>query len=540
MQFDLPKEKTSIIKVIGVGGGGSNAVNYMFQQGIQGVNFVVCNTDAQALELSPVPNKIQLGPDLTEGRGAGSKPDIGREAMEESLPDIEKVLEVNTKMVFITAGMGGGTGTGGAPVLAKKCREMGILTVGIVTLPFAIEGKMRKGHASKGIEELRNNVDTLIVISNDKLKTIFGKMKVSEAFSRADDILATAAKGIAEIITVPGYINVDFEDVRTVMMDSGVAIMGSASAEGEHRALKAVEEALSSPLLNDNDISGAAHILLNITSGTEEVEMDELTEIFDYVQEQAGEGTDLIWGNCTDESLGDKLSVTIIATGFESNQSEKREARKNQTKIVYDLNNDITDGGKSGEAASTPTKSQEEDEMTPFIKEEENTPSAQQEDEAPDIDEDRWQQTFVFNQEEDDEVENEPKTVRRYSLEDDHLEDEGEEVHADSVSDDNSAMQQSNRHQSNEHSGHTAQTPSQMASRKAVLSSFNSLKRKKDLQQLEAEPAYMRRKVQLDDTPHSSDNNLSRLSLNEREEDDGETKRYELRDNNSFLHDSVD
>ena len=330
MQFDLPKEKSSIIKVIGVGGGGSNAVNFMYKQGIQGVNFVVCNTDHQALELSPVPNKIQLGPHLTEGRGAGSLPDIGRQATEESIEDIQSILQVNTKMVFITAGMGGGTGTGGAPVVAKIAKDMGILTVGIVTEPFTFEGRRRKTQAESGIQELKDAVDTLIVISNDKLRKMFGNLSLTKAFGEADNILSTAAKGIAEIITVPGYINVDFEDVKTVMTNSGVAIMGSAAAEGEHRALKAVEAALSSPLLSDNDIQGAKHILLNITSGEEEVLMDEIAEITDFVQEEAGHGTDIIWGNCIDESLGNKLCVTVIATGFESDQQKKREQAEKQ------------------------------------------------------------------------------------------------------------------------------------------------------------------------------------------------------------------
>lgn len=316
-EFDIPKEKKSIIKVIGVGGGGSNAVSHMFRQGIVGVDFAICNTDNQSIESSPVPTKIQLGPLLTEGRGAGSKPSVGKQACIESIEDVRQFLEDTTKMLFITAGMGGGTGTGAAPIIAQTARELGILTVGIVTVPFTFEGRKRESQAAEGLEEMKKNVDALIVVSNDKLREIHGNLVLSEAFSKADNILTTAAKGIAEIITVPGYVNVDFEDVNTVMRESGVAIMGTATAEGEERAKNAVEEALSSPLLEENDIRGARHILLNITSGTREVTMDEIFEITNYVQEEAGYGTDLIWGNCTDEGLKDRLCVTVIATGFE-------------------------------------------------------------------------------------------------------------------------------------------------------------------------------------------------------------------------------
>lgn len=328
MQFDLPQHEPSIIKVLGVGGGGSNAVNNMIQQGIIGVDFAVCNTDKQALEVSPVPVKIKLGPDLTEGMGAGSKPEVGRQACIESLDDIKSFLAENTKMLFITAGMGGGTGTGAAPVIAKTSKEMGILTVAIVTLPFTFEGRRRSTQGHSGLEELRKNVDTLIVISNDKLRSIHGNMGVKEAFLQADNILTTAAKGIAEIITVAGYVNVDFEDVNTVMRDSGVAIMGSSEVSGDDRALKAVDAALNSPLLEDDDIKGAKHILINITSGAKEVTMDEIFEITDYVQGEAGYGTDLIWGNCYDEELGDKISVTIIATGFEDNKLKGKDGEK--------------------------------------------------------------------------------------------------------------------------------------------------------------------------------------------------------------------
>lgn len=339
MLFDIPKEEKSIIKVLGVGGGGSNAVSYMYKQGITGVDFAICNTDNQAMETSCVPVKIRLGPELTGGRGAGSRPQMGKQACIESIDDIRNFVLDNTKMLFVTAGMGGGTGTGAAPIIAKAAREADILTVGIVTLPFTFEGSRRKRQALEGLEEMKNNVDALIVISNDKLRDIHGDLRLSDAFSRADNILTTAARGIAEIITMPGYVNVDFEDVNTVMRDSGVAIMGTASFEGENRARRAVQAALNSPLLEDNDIRGAQHILLNISSGRVEVTMDEIFEITEYVQAEAGYGTDLIWGNCIDEALGEKLSVTIIATGFEQNllRNDKTETQKIMVGIDEDM-----------------------------------------------------------------------------------------------------------------------------------------------------------------------------------------------------------
>jgi cell division protein FtsZ len=319
IHFDLPKEQSSIIKVIGVGGGGSNAVNHMFSQNIEGVNFIICNTDAQAIALSRVPNKIQLGPHLTQGLGAGANPAIGRQATEESLEEIKRILEVNTKMAFITAGMGGGTGTGGAPIIAKICKDLNILTVGIVTTPFAYEGKKRIAQAEEGIMLLKNHVDTLLVISNDKLRHQFGNLKMKEAFGKADNVLATAAKCITDVINSTGQINVDFADVCTVMSNGGVAILGSASAEGENRAHVAIENALASPLLNDNDIRGAKWILININSaeGEHEFTMDEVEVIQNYLLEHAGEDTDVILGLGYDNTLGSEIGITLIATGFE-------------------------------------------------------------------------------------------------------------------------------------------------------------------------------------------------------------------------------
>ncbi|MDI3526181.1 MAG: cell division protein FtsZ [Tenuifilum sp.] len=316
INFDLPVVNESIIKVIGVGGGGGNAVNYMHNMGIKDVDFVLCNTDAQALINSPVEMKIQLGATLTEGRGAGNKPEIGKQAAIESLSQIVDLLQKNTKMVFITAGMGGGTGTGAAPIIAKAAKELGILTVAIVTIPFRTEGRKRMTQAIEGIKNISQFVDSLLVINNEKLLEVYGNLKLTEAFAKADDVLATAAKGIAEIITVHGYINVDFADVETVMYNSGVALMGSGRANGDNRALEAVKEALESPLLNNNDISGARNILLNITYGQDEITMEEVGVIIDYVQHAAGDDADLIWGNGCDPSLGEDLKVTVIATGF--------------------------------------------------------------------------------------------------------------------------------------------------------------------------------------------------------------------------------
>lgn len=318
LEFDLPKENNSIIKVIGVGGGGSNAVNHMFNQGIAGVDFIVCNTDRQALDISPVPYKIQLGPTLTEGRGAGMIPEIGMNAAMENIEEIRELLSKNTKMVFVTAGLGGGTGTGAAPVIAQAARDLGILTVGIVTVPFNFEGRKRRQQAEDGLNKMRENVDTLLIINNERLRDFGKDMSLSQAFGHADNILTVAAKGIAEVISVTGIINVDFNDVNTVLRNSGRAIMGSAIGEGENRALDAVQNALVSPLLNDNDISGAKYVLLNITYGNEEVMMDEITEITDYIQDAAGATADVIWGHGYDGTLGDKLNITLIATGFSS------------------------------------------------------------------------------------------------------------------------------------------------------------------------------------------------------------------------------
>lgn len=356
IHFDLPTEKSSILKVIGVGGGGSNAVNYMFNQQIEGVNFVICNTDAQALAASGIPNRVQLGPHLTQGLGAGANPEIGRQATEESLEEIRKILEVNTKMAFITAGMGGGTGTGGAPIIAKICKDLGILTVGIVTTPFAYEGKKRLQQAEEGIRQLRQQVDTLLVISNDKLRHQFGNLKMREAFEKADNVLATAARCITDVINSTGQINVDFADVCTVMRSGGRAILGHAEVAGTHRAQLAIEEALNSPLLNDNEIKGAKWILININSSRGEYEftMDEVEVIQQYLLTRAGENTDVILGMGYDDLLGDKLGITLIATGFEHKDTTSitpfKKAAPEEEKIIMVLGEQL-----APPAASTAT-----------------------------------------------------------------------------------------------------------------------------------------------------------------------------------------
>ena len=476
MVFNFKQEEPSIIKVIGVGGGGSNAVTHMYKQGIVGVDFAICNTDSQAMDLSPVPTKIALGPLVSAGLGAGSQPQRGKQACLESIEDVKNYLGTSTKMLFITAGMGGGTGTGAAPIIAKTAQEMGILTVAIVTLPFTFEGRKRTMQGFEGLDELKKNVDTIIIISNDKLRQIFGNLSVSGAFAQADNILTTAAKGIAEIITVPGYVNVDFEDVNTVMRGSGVAIMGIGIADGDNRAKKSVDSALSSPLLEETNITGAKHILVNITSGTKEVTMDEIFAITEFVQEEAGDGANLIWGNCYDETLGDKLSVTVIATGFESRtQNNHKEA---DTKIVLTLDDepirkdakrhdffgfgfDDTEGGNSLELDSSrfskprPTYNQPHE---PFVK-----------NDNPVSDDERRRRLAV-------------ETQRREKL----------------------------------------------------RTNVNSMKlnNPQTIIEMENEPAYMRRGVRLDSVQHSSEKPVSQWSIDENNELNTS--------GNSFLHDNVD
>ena len=495
INFDLPKEQSSIIKVVGVGGGGSNAVNYMYEQGIVGVNFVICNTDAQALEISPVPNRIQLGPEITQGLGAGSNPDLGRAASEESMEDIKDILSKNTKMVFVTAGMGGGTGTGGAPVIAQIAKEMGILTVGIVTTPFSFEGRRKLKQADEGIKRLKEGVDTILIISNDKIREMYGNLTRSDAFANADNILATAAKSISEIITVPGEINVDFADVEYVMKDSGVAIMGSAVAEGDDRAIRAVQNALNSPLLNDNDIRGAKNILINITSGTKQVLIDEITEINDYVQAAAGNESDIIFGTCDDEAVGDKLSVTVIATGFTKPNTSSSSA---PGKIVRTL--DDTSKPEVAPAKET-TKKEIEPELTRPAFEE----PVQQEDD-PSL------QIELKYKEQDKPNEEQFSFYVSSKSNQQNFEEERQKEHMDR----------------------------QMAERKRVLKDLSyKWNNTSAMSELENEPAYKRRNIQLEQVPHSTDNNISRFTLNDGSTDPNDS-RPEFRKNNSFLNDNVD
>jgi cell division protein FtsZ len=496
MEFESYKEN-SIIKVIGVGGGGSNAVNHMYRQGIKGVEFVVCNTDWQALEASPVQTKIQLGPSLTEGRGAGSIPEVGRNAAIETIDDVKKILLENTKMVFITAGMGGGTGTGAAPIIAQAAKELGVLTVGIVTVPFLFEGKKRKLQADHGIEELKKNVDTLLIICNDKLREMYGNLKLGDAFGHADDILTTAAKGIAEIITVTGYINVDFEDVKTVMTNSGVAIMGSAVASGENRATRAVESALASPLLNDNNIKGARYILMNIASGTSEVTMDEIGAITDYIQDEAGLTADIIWGNCLDESLGDNVSVTLIATGFKTKEEQGIEAARN-TKIVYSMDKD----------------------------------EKKMETKAPQFRQEKVQENIeptLIRKDEPEPIENEIERTFEFTIE-----SSGESTE----SSEEVPVSEEKTFYNLEEQPPTDIVDEQLRKSRERISKLKALSYRlgsTNIADLEKEPAYMRKNVKLDNVTPSNETDMSRFTLSNDEE-----KKTELRQNNSFLHDNVD
>lgn len=510
IKFNAPKNSSSIIKVMGIGGGGSNAVNHMYNQGIQGVDFIVCNTDSQALDMSPVPTKIQLGPSLTEGRGAGSLPHVGKNAAIENLEDIKALLETNTKMIFITAGMGGGTGTGGAPVIAEAARQMGILTVGIVTLPFSFEGRKRRLQADEGINELRKNVDTLLIISNDKLREEYGNLKLTEAFSKADDILTTAAKGIAEIITVAGNINVDFNDVETVMKDSGVAIMGRGVAEGENRAINAVEEALISPLLNDNKIKGASNILLYIAYGEEEISMDEVAEITDYIQQEAGSTAEVIWGHGNDSSLGNKISVTIIATGFKPSEdlgfnTGNGEAIK---KKYVSLDDDVSNLSVRQTIFANPINAEIHpitytlDEAQPSI---DSTP--------------KFRVDSIIHQTQESQEYSWIKKDERKPVEDFVLRIEDTFTPETSVETNN---EKDFKRKANE--------------RIAKLKGLgNVLKNPAELEKIEKEPAFRRRNIALSENIPSSESEVSRYTLSEDEE-----KKINIRINNSFLHDNVD
>ncbi len=532
------KELPNIIKVVGVGGGGGNAVNYMFKQGIKGVDFVVCNTDAQALHNSPIPVKVKLG---NRKLGAGSKPEVGRQAAIDSLEDIKEALSGETEMLFITAGMGGGTGTGAAPIIAQAAKEMGVLTVGIVTIPFEWEGQKRLNLAESGIDELKKHVDTLIVISNNKLREVYGNLSLTQAFSKADDILKTAAKGIAELITVPGYVNVDFEDVKTVMTESesGKAIMSSAQAEGEDRAVRAVNEALNSPLLDDNDIAGASDILLHIITGEKELMMDEVEEITTHIQTQAGNGANLIWGNGSDNNLGEALSVTIIATGFDK---KRRLELHNQPKKVistlgdvpepvYDsivdndepVENEIAEDKVESDVLEGPTLIRKEEETVAEMEVELNI-----EEEKPD--------DIVFAPPTEDAipaVENE--TVVHKLFGDETNENETSAPNEDTlITDRKQDVIPVNETVKIQEEKNPDTEVKQAATRRNKLQGLSSFG-KEDFSKMEKVPAYQRRNVALDDSVPSSEETVSRYTLGS-----DENNNPVLNKGNSFLHDNVD
>ena len=489
MNFDLPVERSSIIKVLGIGGGGNNAVNHMFEKGIRDVNFIVCNTDHQALAKSPVPVKVQIGESLTEGMGAGSQPEKGRKAALENIEEVMNALAGNTRMVFITTGMGGGTGTGAIPVIAKACREAGLLTIAVVTIPFKSEGKVRIRYAIDGITELKDHVDSLLVINNEKLREIYGNQGVSSAFSKADDVLTTAVKGIAEIITVTGYINVDFADVETVMKDSGVAIMGMGTAAGENRAIRAIENALASPLLNSNDITGAKSILINISSGTGEHEltMDELGEITDYMYDAASDDALIIRGLSQDETLGENISVTVIATGFEANSIFTPYKHK-KPKTVEILNN-------SGIVPPRPIP-------------------------------ERHEESFSVHEK-----------VKKSIISDFEEESQGTIDFGHAGSDEISIMKERNNENDNDDQEKHEETLRKVKHMQNILKKegLSNKTMKENIDTFEDVPAYIMRNMSLASQDKASDSKLSKFTLTS-DDEDGPV----LRENNAYLNDNVD
>ncbi|MDB0058160.1 cell division protein FtsZ [Salibacteraceae bacterium] len=616
MKFNLPKEQHSIIKVIGIGGGGSNAVNHMYRQGIKDVDFMVCNTDQQALDISPVPAKIQLGASLTSGLGAGSRSEVGENAAIESIDEIKEILGAHTKMVFITAGMGGGTGTGAAPIIAQAAKEMGILTVGIVTMPFSFEGKKRKRRADEGIANLRNCVDTILIINNDKLREMFGNLTLDNAFEQADNVLTTAARGIAEAITTTGKINVDFNDVKTVMTGSGVAIMGSATAKGENRASVAVQNAVASPLLNDNDITGASNILLNITYGKDQILFDEITEITDYIEEEAGDEAEVIWGHGMDDRLeDDEISITIIATSFIDRPHVSQEIKREPKPMVKSLDDDvITELTAPIPGSERPKKSSQVILFTPEKKTEENTvesksetsekitfeakdePVSNEAQERPlaiaktvyEMDEQSSTEELVSEDSTDEitsEVVEEKNTdsieasnnskveeaietpvaeeeIIRYNLEDDAFLAEDENAYSNpseevkeieeefdlnpklKSSEDKTVATTIQIEDKKEEAPQPEANPEERQKlaqeRMARLRNLSmQLKTPSGISSLEGQPAFKRRSIELDDVAASDVSQVSRLSINETEDENGE-KKTEIKSNNSFLHDNVD
>ncbi len=504
-KFDIQDSHKSIIKVIGVGGGGSNAVNYMYRQGIRDVEFLVCNTDSQHLKVCEVPNKIQIGINLTKGLGAGARPDKGREAALENKEDIRAILSDTTKMVFITAGMGGGTGTGAAPVVAKIARELDILTIGIVTLPFRWEGSGKKGQASNGIAEMKECCDTVIIINNDKLQELYGKLQIKESFDKANDVLLTAAKSIAEVITVQSEINVDFADVERVMKNSGAAVMGSAMASGEGRALKAIEQALYSPLIDGGNVFGAKNMLLSIAYGDDaDFTMDELTDITDYITEKVGDQADVIPGIGGDSSLGDAIRVTIIATGFETTPAQEMKDSKKVIDLesskqitMFDIQapvakkNEIIYSFEKPERPQEPASNNDQEEKIIFELKEEHPSS------------------FL-----DTGKKETPVDSREYVF----------EIKNETTTETNSiTLSEENRQK-------LAEKSEERIKRLSNLTNSQNLDPEEFKQKLEV-PAYLRKKVDLPEQPHSSEKSISRFSLNEDND---------LLGNNKFLHDNVD
>lgn len=498
-KFELPSHHKSIIKVIGVGGGGSNAVNHMFKQGIKDVEFVVCNTDAQALNSSPVPTKLQIGLNLTDGLGAGANPERGRNAALESKEDIREFMSNNTRLVFITAGMGGGTGTGAAPVIAKIAKDLDVLTVGIVTAPFAFEGKKKRQQADEGIRQLRESCDTMLVIENDKLRMIYGNLSIREAFAQADNVLSTAAKSIAEIITVTSDVNVDFEDVKTVMKDSGAAVMGSSVTRGENRARRAAEEALASPLLNNTNILGAKKILLSIAYGEEgELTMDELAEITDFIEEKAGDGADVIFGQGLDTTLGDQIRVTMIATGFFEIDAKKN-IEKEEAKKVIDLESQRT---------ITAEKILQERQIT-FEFESPKTVAAQGKFDASDTDAVAFRHPMSEQKNSDFVSPSAPNHGYVFNMHKAEIEEKD-------------IFEEKRKY--------LMEQAKERIKRLGGMSPSQNMNPDEFKEKLEV-PAYQRKRVSLQDYPHSSEKNISRFNLN----DDNE-----IMGNNKFLHDNVD
>ncbi|MEJ6735144.1 MAG: cell division protein FtsZ [Flavobacteriales bacterium] len=568
LKFNLPKNQSSVIKVIGVGGGGSNAVNYMFEQGIVGVDFAVCNTDLQALEASPITTKIQIGEDLTEGLGAGANPEVGRKAAEESIERITELLESNTKMLFITAGMGGGTGTGAAPVIARIAREKEILTVGVVTVPFWTEGGFRKEYAEKGLEDLRQNVDTLLVINNDKLIEVYGDLTLRQAFAKANEVLNTATKGIAEVISQTLMVNIDLNDAKRVLKDSGSAVMGQAIASGENRAVEAVEAALDSPLLHDNNIKGAQQVLLKIVTGTEnEIRMTELFKIKKHIQDAAGGDVNIIEGVGVEDGLGESISVTVIATGFKV--SKTIGPKESESKKVYVLEKDepvVQQIVKEEEVENNDTFSKDNDEevqatlafdvdesptfdfdlssqsVDPIVDFSNDQIEAVSEPMVPQIEPTIEQMTEpIANLEAEDEL-----IIHSLDLEEDTITEFGllpqeEERHQEVITQPEEVISEIKEEELKDeltqiNHGVTAE---QMAIRSRqrmdrLRNISMKLRTPSGLTDLENQPAYKRRDVQLDNISHSSESDVSKYTLGKDSDDNPVIKP------NNFLHDNVD